>query len=162
MSAPPRFSHHLRESAFRLSRRRRWMVYGVFAALLVTGLIWLALHFLDDGSESGTQVLAWSMKVHGAAAMAGLYLFGMLWGPHIRNAWVRRRNRAAGAVFGTLTAVLVATGYALYYVNGELPRQSAEILHWLAGVTVCIALWVHIAIGRRKRKASSTPATFQM
>lgn len=68
--------------------------------------------------------LAWSMKLHGAAAMAGLYLLGMLWGPHIRNAWVRRRNRAAGAVFGSLTAVLVVTGYALYYVNGELPRQG--------------------------------------
>ncbi|KHK49756.1 transmembrane protein [Ralstonia sp. A12] len=159
MSASPRFSHHLRESAFRLSRRRRWAVYGVFAVLLVTGLVWLALHFLDDGSEGGMLALAWSMKLHGAAAMAGLYLLGMLWGPHIRNAWVRRRNRAAGAVFGTLTAVLVLTGYALYYVNGELPRQSAEILHWVAGVVVCIALWVHILIGRRKRKAVST---FQM
>lgn len=134
------------------------MVYGVFAVLLVTGLVWLALHFLDDGSEGGTLALAWSMKLHGAAAMAGLYLLGMLWGPHIRNAWVRRRNRMAGAVFGTLTAVLVVTGYALYYVNGELPRQGAEILHWVAGV-VCIALWVHIVIGRRKRRAVST---FQM
>ena len=133
MSASPRFTHHLRESAFRLSRRRRWLVYGVFAVLLVTGLVWLALHFLDDGSEGGTLALAWSMKLHGAAAMAGLYLLGMLWGPHIRNAWVRRRNRMAGAVFGTLTAVLVVTGYALYYVNGELPRQGAEILHWVAG-----------------------------
>jgi len=72
---------------------------------------------------------------------------------------VRRRNRAAGAVFGTLTAVLVVTGYALYYVNGELPRQGAEILHWVAGAVVGIALWVHIVIGRRKRRAVST---FQM
>jgi len=135
------------------------MVYGMFAVLLMTGLVWLALHFLDDGSEGGTLALAWSMKLHGAAAMAGLYLLGMLWGPHIRNAWVRRRNRAAGAVLGTLTAVLVVTGYALYYVNGELLRQSAEILHWVAGGIVCIALWAHIVIGRRKRKAVSA---FQM
>jgi len=62
-------------------------------------------------------------------------------------------------VLGTLTAVLVVTGYALYYVNGELLRQSAEILHWVAGGIVCIALWVHIVIGRRKRKAVSA---FQM
>jgi len=156
MSASPRFTHHLRESAFRLSRRRRWMVYGVFTVLLVTGLVWLALHFLDDGSEGGTLALAWSMKLHGAAAMIGLYLFGMLWGPHIRNAWVRRRNRAAGVVFGALTIVLVLTGYALYYVNGEVPRQTAEFLHWAAGLTVCVALWVHIAIGRRQRKAVAT------
>lgn len=159
MSAPPRFTHHLRESAFRLSRRRRWTVYGVFTVLLVTGLVWLALHFLDDGSEGGMPATAWSMKLHGAAAMVSLYLFGMLWGPHIRNAWVRRRNRAAGTVFGALTVVLVVTGYALYYVNGELLRQGAEFLHWAAGVIVCIALWVHIVIGRRKRKAVST---FQM
>lgn len=159
MSAPPRFSHHLRESAFRLSQRRRWTVYGVFAVLAVTGVVWLVLHFLGDGSEGGTLALAWSMKLHGAAAMMGLYLLGMLWGPHIRNAWVRRRNRTAGAVFGALTAVLVMTGYALYYVNGELLRQAAEILHWVAGVVVCIALWVHIVIGRRNRKAVSA---FQM
>ena len=95
MSAPSRFAHHLRDSAFRLTRRRRWTVYGVFGVLLLTGLAWLVQHFFtDDGGEGGA-VLAWSMKLHGAAAMASLYLFGMLWGPHIRNAWVRRRNRAA-------------------------------------------------------------------
>ncbi|CAJ0866539.1 hypothetical protein [Ralstonia flatus] len=152
MSVSPRFAHHVRESAFRLSRRRRWMVYGVFAVLFVTGLAWLALHFLDEGSDTGTLALAWSMKLHGAAAMMSLYLFGMLWGPHIRNAWVRRRNRTAGAMLGSLTIALVLTGYALYYVNGELMRQSAEVLHWSAGMVVCIALWIHIAIGRRKRK----------
>ncbi|OCS47004.1 hypothetical protein [Ralstonia pickettii] len=152
MSVSPRFAHHVRESAFRLSRRRRWMVYGVFAVLLVTGLAWLALHFLDEGSDTGTLALAWSMKLHGAAAMMSLYLFGMLWGPHIRNAWVRRRNRTAGAMVGALTIALVLTGYALYYVNGELMRQSAEVLHWSAGMVVCIALWIHIMIGRRKRK----------
>lgn len=152
MSVSPRFAHHVRESAFRLSRRRRWMVYGVFAVLLVTGLAWLALHFLDEGSDTGTLALAWSMKLHGAAAMMSLYLFGMLWGPHIRNAWVRRRNRTAGAILGSLTIALVLTGYALYYVNGELMRQSAEVLHWSAGMVVCIALWIHIMIGRRKRK----------
>lgn len=51
-----------------------------------------------------------------------------------------------------LTIALVLTGYALYYVNGELVRQSAEVLHWSAGMVVCIALWIHISIGRRKRK----------
>ncbi len=135
------------------------MVYGVFAVLLITGLAWLAAHFLDDGSESGMLALAWSMKLHGAAAMMSLSLFGMLWGPHIRNAWMRRRNRSAGAMLGTLTAVLVLTGYALYYVNGERMRQSAEVLHWLAGIVVCIALWAHIVIGRRKRKS---PPPFQI
>ncbi|MCD9231293.1 hypothetical protein ACPPTR_02715 [Ralstonia pseudosolanacearum] len=159
MSASPRFAHHLRDSAFRLTRRRRWMVYGVFGVLLLTGLAWLVQHFTDDGSEGGMAVAAWSMKLHGAAAMASLYLLGMLWSPHIRNAWVRRRNRAAGAVFGGLTALLVVTGYALYYVNGELPRQCAEVLHWIAGLAACVALWVHIAIGRRRRKAASA---FQM
>ncbi|AYB53948.1 hypothetical protein [Ralstonia solanacearum] len=159
MSAPSRLAHPLRDSAFRLTRRRRWTVYGVFGVLLLTGLAWLVQHFTDDGSEGGMAVLAWSMKLHGAAAMASLYLFGMLWGPHIRNAWVRRRNRAAGAVFGGLTALLVVTGYALYYVNGELPRQCAEVLHWVAGLAVCIALWVHIVVGCRRRKAG---AAFQM
>ncbi|ALF90229.1 MULTISPECIES: hypothetical protein [Ralstonia solanacearum species complex] len=159
MSAPSRLAHPLRDSAFRLTRRRRWTVYGVFGVLLLTGLAWLIQHFTDDGSEGGMAVLAWSMKLHGAAAMASLYLFGMLWGPHIRNAWVRRRNRAAGAVFGGLAALLVATGYALYYVNGKLPRQCAEVLHWGAGLAVCVALWVHIVVGRRRRKAG---AAFQM
>ncbi|MGN7103327.1 hypothetical protein ACTHR6_17100 [Ralstonia holmesii] len=152
MSVSPRFPLHVRESAFRLSRRRRWMVYGVFAVLFITGLAWLALHFLDEGSDTGTLALAWSMKLHGAAAMMSLYLFGMLWGPHIRNAWVRQRNRTAGAMLVILTIALVLTGYALYYVNGELVRQSAEVLHWSAGMVVCIALWIHISIGRRKRK----------
>lgn len=155
MSVPPRFSHHVRESAFRLSPRRRWMVYGLFAFLLVTGLAWLAVHFLDDGSEAGALLLAWSMKLHGAAVMLTLLLLGVLWGPHIRNAWVRKRNRAAGALLGALVSVLILTGYALYYVNGQLPRDVADYLHWFAGVMVCVALWAHIAVGRRKRKKMS-------
>lgn len=131
------------------------MVYVVSGILLVTGIGWLAVHFLDDGSETGTLALAWSMKLHGAAVMLMLLQLGMLWGPHIRNAWVRKRNRAAGAVLGFFVLVLILTGYALYYVNGELLRQVAEYLHWFAGVMICLALWAHIAIGRRKRKTVS-------
>lgn len=155
MTASTRFSHHLREGAFRLSPRRRWMVYCMFALLLVTGLAWLVVHFLDDGSDAGALTLAWSMKLHGGAVMLTLLLLGMLWGPHIRNAWVRKRNRAAGAVVGAVVLVLILTGYALYYVNGQLVRQIAEYLHWFAGVTMCLALWAHIVVGRRKRKKVS-------
>jgi hypothetical protein len=155
MSAPLRLTTRQREGAFRLSRRRRWAVYSAFALLLLTGVTWLALHFLDDASDAGLLAIAWTMKLHGAGAMVCLYLLGMLWGPHIRNAWVRKRNRLAGALFGAVTAVLVMTGYALYYVNGELPRQSAEYLHWAAGLIECLALWVHIHLGRRFRKVAA-------
>jgi len=147
--SPSPFAPHARRQAFRIGRTRRRALYAVFALLLVTGLVWLAVHsaHLDPEVEAPWQ--AWSMRFHGAAAFASLFCVGTIWTPHIRHAWQRGRNRAAGALFGGAVALLVLTGYGLYYVNGESARGLAEWLHWIAGVGLGLLFRLHLSRGRR-------------
>ncbi len=72
-----------------------------------------------------------------------------IWSAHIRHAWTRRRNRAAGGLFGATVAMLLLTGYGLYYFNGELLRGMGEWLHWTAGLLLGPLFWLHLSLGRR-------------
>lgn len=134
---------------FRISRQRRWALYAAFALLLLTGLAWLLARYLEAEPETLALWQAWSMKLHGAAALVAMFLLGMIWSVHIRHAWIRRHNRLAGGLFGAAVALLAVTGYGLYYFNGEVLRSLTEWLHWLGGVAMGGLFWVHLAVGRR-------------
>jgi hypothetical protein len=140
---------HLPRLAFRLSRRRRHALYAAFALLLLTGVAWLLLRWLMDEPEAQAPWLAWSMKVHGAAALAATFLLGTIWSVHIRHAWMRRRNRLAGCAFGAMLIALIASGYGLYYFNGEALREATEWLHWIGGLALGLLFWLHLVAGRR-------------
>lgn len=134
---------------FRISRQRLWALYAAFTLLLLTGLTWLLVRFLAAEPETLAPWQAWSMKLHGAAALIVIFLLGMIWSAHIRHAWIRRHNRLAGGLFGAVIVLLVASGYGLYYFNGEGLRSLTEWLHWLCGVAIGGLFWVHLAAGRR-------------
>jgi hypothetical protein len=129
--------------AFRVGSRRRRAIYAVFALLLLSGVAWLLARWLMDEPEAQAPWLAYSMKLHGAAAWAATFLLGTLWSSHIRHAWVRRRNRLAGGLFAAGVFALIVSGYALYYINGELARGLAEWLHWIVGTALGFLFWIH-------------------
>jgi hypothetical protein len=89
------------------------------------------------------------MKLHGAAAFVSMFLLGAVWSSHISCAWKYRRNRLAGASFAGSIVVLVATGYVLYYFNGEGLRMLSKWGHWTEGAAVGLLFWNHLARGRR-------------
>ena len=159
MSDPGHPHYPLRppRQAFRVGVRRRRAVYAVFALLLVSGIVWLLARWLMDEPEAQAPWLAWSMKLHGAAAWVAAFLLGTLWSSHIRHAWVRRRNRLAGGLFAAGVVALIVSGYALYYVNGELARGVAEWLHWIVGVALGVLFWVHQWVGRQPPPAGHRP-----
>jgi ABC-type nitrate/sulfonate/bicarbonate transport system permease component len=69
----------------------------------------------------------------------------------VRRAWVVRRNRFSGLTVATAFALLVFSGYALYYLVDETTRPPVSILHWIVGLALVPMLVVHIATGRRSR-----------
>lgn len=133
----------------RIARHRRLALYLVFALLLATGVAWLLLRFALPEPEQMTALSAWSMKAHGAAAMVVTFLVGTIWSTHIRHAWLRRKNRLAGSAFGAALLALVATGYGLYYFNGDALRNVTEWLHWIGGLALGLLFWWHRVTGRR-------------
>ena len=52
------------------------------------------------------------LKLHGAAALAGLIIYGSLLPIHIRRAWTTRRNIFLGISLVVLMLLLTISGYA--------------------------------------------------
>ena len=140
----------MKRTPIALSPRHQAWLYGALAILLVTGLIWAALHYWGRGAED--EVSAWEprlMKIHGAAAMLALVMLGTLVPLHIKRAWHARRNRLSGALMIGWFGLLTVTGYGLYYSGGERLRQWTSWIHLLAGALIVPLLIWHVVAGWR-------------
>ncbi|GAA4030924.1 DUF4405 domain-containing protein [Actimicrobium antarcticum] len=156
MNLPKHSLHHPSRATpaagIRLERWQRQTLYWSVIALTVSGLLWVVAHyFLRPVTEFGESVSPyepWSMKLHGAAAMAVLFLAGSLLNGHILRALRGTRNRTSGWAMIGLLGVLVLTGYGLYYLAGEASRPAWSVLHWVLGIGFAAGLPLHIVLGR--------------
>jgi cation transport ATPase len=143
---------HPRPDSIRLKRLQKIFLYAVLALLFLSGVGWAYWNYLAaSAGDFGTSAKTWAMKIHGAAAMAILVLIGMLLSAHVRFAWRARRNRANGSIFLSAFAVLIITGYGLYYAGGERLRAWTSWIHLAVGLALPILLLMHIFLGRRTR-----------
>lgn len=134
-------------------RHKRWF-YAVAVTLFLSGAAWVLFGWLAERDEARAEWLRslkpWALQLHGAAAMALLVALGILIPLHIRRAWQARRNRTNGAFFVTVTALLVATGYGLYYFGDDRWRSAASWIHLILGFAAPVLLALHIWLGRRQ------------
>ena len=153
---------HSRPDSIRLKHLQKYSLYAVLALLFLSGVMWAYWNYLWSTGDFETSGKVWAMKIHGAAAMAVLVLIGMLLNGHVRFAWRARRNRTNGSVFLGAFAVLIITGYGLYYAGGETLRAWTSWIHLAIGLVLPILLLIHIFLGRKTRPAveSSTRSRF--
>ena len=123
--------------AYRLARWQRIALYLSGTILLLTGAVWLAVHY-SIGAGAGElphPVEAWSLRLHGLAAFAGVFVLGVLAAAHIPHGWrlSQRRDwvtqRRTGLWLCGLGALLVLSGYALYYFAPEAVRPALGWAH---------------------------------
>jgi hypothetical protein len=141
---------------------QRYFLYIVLAALFLSGAAWAYWTYLAASTgdfEAGAK--SWAMKIHGAAAMAVLVLVGMLLSGHVRFAWRARRNRTNGSIFLGAFAILIITGYGLYYAGGERLRASTSWIHLAVGLALPVLLLIHILLGRRSRHSARLRSTLR-
>jgi hypothetical protein len=98
------------------------------------------------------------LKLHGAAAMAGLIIYGSLLPVHIRRAWAIRRNIFLGIGLVLFMLALTVTGYLLYYAGDEETRPVISAVHWIIGLIVPAVLLWHVLSGRAQTRALQKPA----
>ena len=150
-----------RTDSIRLGRWHQAAVYGATAALALSGIIWLVLHyFLAAPGEYGPPIHPlepWMLRLHGAAVMAALIIYGSLLPGHIRRALSIRRNTALGIGLIALMLLLTVTGYLLYYAGDENARPLISATHWLVGLAMPALLVWHIVSGRMQARVSETP-----
>lgn len=155
----PRDPHHRQHSRrgapLRLSRRHEGLLVVVAALLLLSGLGWVLVHDViarpDEFGVVHSPLEPWLLRVHGAATMAALLLLGSLLREHMITAWRLKRHRWSGGTLVATCLVLVATGYALYYLASDELRPSISLLHWIVGLAALPAFLVHRSVGRRRR-----------
>lgn len=146
--------HH--RPRFRLERWHRYSLYALLAALLLSGLAWLAAHYwLRTAGEFGESIHPlehWSMQAHGALLWPFCFLVGSLLLQHMRRAHQAERNRASGWSMLSVLFWLAISGYGLYYLAGEDSRPWWSLAHWSAGLGLPLLLLLHIVLGRRPGK----------
>ena len=122
--------------------------------LLASGAAWLLLHY-GNPSELPHPLEAWSLRLHGLAAFAALFMFGLLAAAHVPRGWRAtargrgRRQRRWGLALCVLAALLVVSAYLLYYFAPENVRPILGSAHSAAGGAMALALWAHRRAGRR-------------
>ena len=131
----------------RLKRGRRWLTYGIGFGLWASGSAWLVFHYVlkvkSPFGPAENPLTHWWLAAHGLFAFASLWLFGLLWGQHIVGAWKSGRHRVTGSVLFAILAVLIATGYLLYYAGGDETQTITAVLHWGIGLAVPVPFLLH-------------------
>lgn len=159
MSRSHERAYNLLAERVRLGTSARRTLYATIAVLVLSGVWWIGAHFASFWLiPRGDELLrlaqeAWALKIHGAAAFAILLALGAMGAYHVRRGWGLGRNRASGSVVVGICAVLVLTGYALYYLVTDTSRAPVSVLHWGLGLALVPLLIAHIALGRRSRNA---------
>ena len=137
--------------ANRLARWQRLTLYVTGALLLITGVLWLAVHYSIGAGvgELPHPIEVWSMRLHGLAAFAGLFVFGVLAGIHIPRGWKYSLQpnwagqRKTGVALCVFAVVLAVTAYMLYYFAPETMRPALGWAHAIAGVAMGALLLIH-------------------
>ena len=152
MNPPDTPSAHGHER-LRLPRWVRWWVYGGGTLCALSGVAWLLLHhFGQHEGEFGLEASPLehpSLVVHGVCGLVLLWVIGLVWLPHVRRGWQRRRHRLVGGTMAALMLWLGASAAGLYYLGDETVRGWTSIGHWTLGLLAVAWLPLHIWHGRR-------------
>ena len=127
-----------------MSTATRRLTYAICALLWLSGCAWLIAHFAfpaaTDFGPAPNPLEPLLLRVHGWLAVATVFLFGWLTAEHISDRWYKSRNRVSGLSLVGFAAVLVITGYALYYTTDRLHDTAAVAHEALGAVAVVFAL----------------------
>ncbi len=144
----------------RLSKTHERWIYVISGVLFLSGVGWLVAHyFFAPANEFGVTAAPsepWWLRIHGAAAMAALIVFGTLFPGHIARAWAFGQNLKSGLTMIGILAALILTGYGLYYAGDEETRPWISLVHWGVGIVAVAGLITHVRLGKRRSPSPSS------
>jgi hypothetical protein len=149
----------------RLKSTFRLALYGVFALLFISGVLWLLADQMknsaDADSEMWQQAASFALSLHGGAAMVTLLLLGALFPMHVQRAWRAKTNRVTGIVSVVLYGLLITTAFGLYYMGSEAVRPWISYIHIAFGLAVPAVVAAHVMVGRASVLAMAQKSSLQ-
>jgi hypothetical protein len=133
-----------------MSPALRAAILTLSALLWLSGAVWLLLHFaFAQQTPFGPLPNPWEaplMRAHGVLAVGGVFLLGWIVGGHTIERWGSVRKRLSGLALAASAALLVASGYALYYTTGALHEVGSWMHEWLGAGSLLAALahWIRL------------------
>ena len=112
--------------------------------LWITGMLWLALDFMDLNSFGKTQVLI----LHGALIIPALVSLGALIVSHIPEGWEPTKKRKSGFLLSFIMLFLVISGFVLFYEDSFMNQLSYS--HSMTGLILVPLIFWHF-----KKKSTS-------
>jgi hypothetical protein len=127
----------------------RWQKRTLDAALIgqvLTGCIWLLVHYTIGGGRAETGLPHWSeawlMRVHGLAAFVVLVALGSFLAVHVPRGWRMRPVRRLDITMLACFLLAAVTAYCLYYFAPDWIHSPLGWLHaglgGAAGVTIVV------------------------
>ena len=145
----------------RMSAVQRLWIYVILGALWFSGAVWLCLdQFFSTRGPFGKTPHPWEQPivlVHGILAVASTYLLGWISAQHISHWWSKRLRRVSGILLCTFLAVLVVSGFALFFLTDERWQGIAAVVHEISGLGMTPVAVQHWFL--RQRQPSSSDAT---
>lgn len=147
-----------------MSGTLRWSLYVCVLALTVSGVLYAVPRYADlylelDWPAAASPALL--MKLHGAFSFWSLLLLGVVWRGHVRSRLRRTANRPSGLALCAAMAVLVVSGYLLYYVGSLELREASGLVHTACGLGLLAILAGHVrrgaSIRARRRRGTEVP-----
>ena len=140
----------------RLPTLLRRLVYAVLAGSWLTGTTFFVLsRFVEIEGEFGPEKHPWQSPIlaaHGAFAFLMLMAIGALWLNHVPIGWRSGRSRRLGITLVVATALMVISGWVLYYAASETLRPLIGNVHFALGLLLPVTVALHIVFGRRARR----------
>jgi hypothetical protein len=145
----------------KLARWQIWLLTISGSLLWLSGGAWLLLHYYGQvEGEFGLETNpfeTWSLRLHGLFLIPALLGFGGLFVVHMPKGWKNTYQRNIGLALTVLLAVLILSGYLLYYVGDDGLRSWSSIIHWVIGLaTPIFFIWHYLGhnpkVARRKRE----------
>lgn len=128
----------------------RWSIYCLTLALVLSGGMWLVVHFLNWPAASRPALdglpSPWEsplMKAHGAAMLAMIFFIGRLSGTHVLLGWRIHKRVWDGVAVLVLFGLLAGSGYGLYYWIPDDWRDGLGLIHGAVGCLTVLMLIYH-------------------
>ena len=123
--------------------------------LFLSGIGWLLLHHYGQitgpfGPEPNP-FEPWFLRAHGLVLIPALLGFGSLFVAHMPKGWRFEKHRIVAVLLTTVVAILIASGYLLYYVGDDIAREWTSKIHWIVGLGLPVVFVWHY-IGRTTKK----------
>ena len=132
----------------RLPAARRLAIYVIGLGVWLTGCLWVGFHYFvrvtdDFGLRSNSPLEQTWLAIHAAFSFLAIWMFGVLWLGHIKVGWFARSQRWTGGTLFSTIAVLIATGFGLYYGRAGF-REWLSLLHWILGIAALLVFLWHV------------------